>query len=109
MIARLWRGFAAREKANDYVEHFQHAVLPELIQIDGYRGAYVLRRNLNDGVEFTVMTLWESMDAIRQFAGENAETAVVAPAAQALLRAFDATVTHYEIVLSAEQKNSIAR
>jgi heme-degrading monooxygenase HmoA len=102
MIARLWRGSATSEKANDYVAHVQHAVLPELNQIDGYRGIYVLRRELDDGVEFTVLTLWESMDAIRQFAGANVETAVVAPAAQALLRAFDSTVTHYEIVLNPE-------
>jgi len=105
MIARLWRAFAAHERANDYVEHFQQSVFPELIHIDGYRGAYVMQRDLNDGVEIMVMTLWESMDAIRQFAGANAETAVVAPAAQALLRAFDATVTYYEIALNPEQKS----
>jgi len=99
MIARVWRGSAANDKANDYAEHLQRAVFPELCRIDGYRGAYVLRRGLDDGVEFTVLTLWESMDAIRQFAGEDAETAVVAPAAQAILRAFDSTVTHYEVVL----------
>jgi len=103
MIARLWRAFAARERANDYVEHFQRSVFPELIHIDGYRGAYVMQRDLNDGVEIMVMTLWESMDAIRKFAGKNAEAAVVEPAAQALLRAYDATVTHYEIALDVAQ------
>jgi len=102
MIARLWRASAASDKANDYVEHLQRAVLPELSRIDGYRGAHLLRREVDDGVEFAVLTLWESMEAIRKFAGEQAETAVVAPAAQAVLRSFDSTVTHYEIVLSAE-------
>ena len=103
MIGRLWRGSAAREKANDYMEHLERSILPELGQIAGYRGVYLLQRNLDDGVEFTVLTFWESMDAIRQFAGEEAETAVVAPAAQALLRAFDSTVTHYEVVLQSNQ------
>ena len=67
--------------------------------MQGYHGAYLLRRNLDDGIEFSVLTLWESMDAIRRFAGENTETAVIAPEAEALLRAFDTTATHYEIVI----------
>ena len=102
MIARVWKGIAITEKANDYLEHLQHSVFPELAQIDGYRKAYVLRRDLGDAVEFTVQTFWESMEAIRQFAGDNVETAVVAPAAQPLFREFDSTVTHYEVVLHSE-------
>ena len=102
MIARVWKGIALTEKANDYLKHLKHAVFPELAQINGYRKAYVLRRDLSDGVEFTVQTFWESMEAIRQFAGENVETAVVAPAAQVLFREFDLNVTHYEIVLHSE-------
>ena len=102
MIARVWKGVALTEKANDYLEHLQHSVFPELTQIEGYQGAYVLRRELGDAVEFTVQTVWESMAAIRKFAGENVETAVVAPAAQSLFREYDATVTHYEIALHSE-------
>jgi heme-degrading monooxygenase HmoA len=90
---------AVPEKAKDYIEHLQRTVLAELYQIDGFRGAYVLGRELDRGVEFTVQTLWESMDAIRKFAGENVEAAVVAPAAQLFFREFDSTVTHSEIVL----------
>ena len=102
MIARIWRGIAFTEKAKDYLEHLQRSVLPELYQIDGFRGAYVLRRDLNKGVEFTVQTLWESMDAIRKFAGENVEAAVVAPAARPLFRKYDLKAAHYEIVLHSE-------
>ena len=102
MIARVWRGTALPERADQYVEHLQRSVLPELYQIEGFRGAYVLRRDLHNGVEFTVQTLWESMDAIRRFAGENVEAAVVAPAARPLFREFDSTATHYEIVLYSE-------
>jgi heme-degrading monooxygenase HmoA len=105
MIARIWRGIAVTEKAKNYIEHLQRSVLPELYQIDGFRGAYVLRRDLDAGVEFTVQTLWESMDAIRKFAGEKAEAAVVAPAAQPLFRKYDSTATHYEIVLHSEGEN----
>jgi heme-degrading monooxygenase HmoA len=106
MIARVWRGIAVPEKAKAYIEHLERAVLPELCQVDGFRGACVMRRELNKGAEFTVQTLWESMDAIRKFAGENVEGAVVAPAARPLFREFDSTATHYEIVLHAEGEKS---
>ena len=106
MIARVWRGIARPETANDYLAHLQRTVFPELAQLDGYRSASVLRRDLDEGVEFTVQTIWESLDAIRQFAGEQVTTAVVAPTAQPLFRSYDATVTHYDIVLHAERINS---
>ena len=102
MIARIWKGIALTAKAKNYVDHLQRSVLPELYQIEGFRGAYVLRRDLDAGVEFTVQTLWESIDAIRKFAGDKVETAVVAPAAQPLFREYDSTATHYEIVLHSE-------
>jgi len=102
VIARVWRGIAAPETAHDYLEHLEHTIFPELAQIDGYKGASVLRRDSAAGVEFTVQTLWESMDAIHQFAGDQVEAAVVAPAAQLLFRSYDRTVTHYEVVLTSK-------
>jgi len=99
MIARVWRGLALRERVGDYLDHLQKTVFPELDQIDGYRGAYVLRQDLPDSVEITVQTLWESLDAIRKFAGPDITAAVVAPAARPLFRSFGVTVTHYEIAL----------
>jgi heme-degrading monooxygenase HmoA len=102
MIARMWRGSAIRERADDYVKHLQQSVIPELRQIDGFKGVYLLRRDSSDSVEFVVLTLWESMDAIRKFAGENPEVAVVAPAARALFREYDAEVKHFEIALNLE-------
>ncbi|MBP1699673.1 MAG: hypothetical protein H6Q41_4861 [Deltaproteobacteria bacterium] len=100
MIARMWRGIATQERANEYVKHLQHSVFPELRQIDGFKGVYLLRRNSSEDIEFLVLTLWESMDAIRKFAGENPEVAVVAPTARALFREYDAEVKHFEIVLN---------
>ena len=100
MIARMWRGYALPAKADDYVKHLQLSVLPELRQINGFQGVTLLRQDSSQDVEFIVLTLWESMDAIRRFAGENAEVAVVAPAAQALFREYDSTVRHFEVVLS---------
>jgi len=53
---------------------------------------------VNGAVEFVVLTLWDSMDAVRKFAGANPEKAVVAPDAQAVLSSFDEFVSHYEVV-----------
>src|SRR5215210_3160402 len=104
MIARVWRGIALPDRTDDYLAHLQRTVFPELSRIEGYRGAYVLRRDLEEGVEITVQTLWTSMEAIRQFAGEKVTTAVVAPAAQPLFRSYDTTVTHFQVVLHASGK-----
>ena len=103
MIARVWKGYAKLEKASDYLEHLEKNVLPELHTIDGFRGVSVLQRQTPEGIEFMVMTRWDSMEAIHQFAGADAEVAVVEPAARAALYAFDTTVTHFEIVM---QENS---
>lgn len=95
MIARLWRGSAASAaNADAYQRHVRGHVLPELHKIPGHRGAQVLRRDQ----EFLVITFWESMDAIRRFAGDDAERAVVEPEARAVLKAYDELVSHYEVV-----------
>jgi heme-degrading monooxygenase HmoA len=99
MIARVWRGIALPGRTDAYLAHLQHTVLPELSRIAGYRGASVLQRELDEGVEITVQTFWASMEAIRQFAGEPVTRAVVAPAARPLFRSYDATVTHFQVVL----------
>jgi heme-degrading monooxygenase HmoA len=99
MIARVWRGIALADKVDAYVEHFRQSVLPELHRIDGFRGACLLRRSREDGVELTVQTIWRSMEAIRKFAGKNAGRAVVATEATAFFLEFDSFVTHHEILL----------
>lgn len=100
MIGRMWRGWASRETADGYEEIFKHEVAQELNQVAGYRGAYLLRRDDRDGVEFVTLTLFDSLDAVRGFAGDQYETAVVLPAAQALLRDYDRTARHYEVEVS---------
>lgn len=100
MIVRLWRCFITHENVPLYVEHFQQSVLPELKQINGFVEGTILQRAMDVDVEITVLTYWESMDAVHNFAGEQADTAVVAPAAQSLVRAYDTLVTHYEVLLN---------
>lgn len=98
MIARVWRGWAADANADAYQRHVTGTVLPEVARIAGHRGGYVLRRNLPDGdTEFMVVTLWDSMDAVRAFAGAAPDRAVVEPAARAVLSRHDDTVAHYTV------------
>jgi len=97
-ILRTWRGFSTAERAGDYIRHVTQKVLPQLDSIPGFGGAYLLRRSMESGVEFLVLTRWESMDAVRSFAGRKPEKAVVESAARAALTGFDEIVAHYEIV-----------
>jgi uncharacterized protein YciI/heme-degrading monooxygenase HmoA len=103
-VLRLWKGQTTAEKAGDYMRHLTGTVLPELRAIEGHRGAHLLRRAVNGAVEFVVLTLWDSMAAVRKFAGDKPEKAVVAPKAQALLSSFDNSVSHYEVVHSEGNK-----
>jgi heme-degrading monooxygenase HmoA len=98
MIARLWRGAASTSaNADAYQRHVTMRVFPSLAAIQGHRGARVLRREHDGRVEFLVMTLWDSMEAVRRFAGDNPEAAIVEPEARAVLSDYDNFVRHYEV------------
>jgi heme-degrading monooxygenase HmoA len=99
VIVRAFHATATAEGADAYREHFTRAVLPGLQRIDGYQGAYLLRRDHDRHVELQVLTLWSSLEAIERFAGVNLEHAVVEPAAQAALTTYDPTVTHHTVVV----------
>jgi len=107
MIGRHWRGLAYRERADAYQEHLERHTLPQLRSIPGHRGAYVLRREQRDEVEFVVLTLWDSLEAVRLFAGDEYETAVVPAEARELLLTFDEKVVHYQVAI--EQSPALRR
>ena len=98
MIARVWHGSTRPSDADRYIAHLRQNVFPELKAIEGFRGVQLLRRARGDRVDFTVITTWESLDAIRRFAGADSEVAVVAPEAQAILTSYDRRAAHYEIL-----------
>ncbi len=104
MLVRMWKGRATPNGADDYVRHATGKVFPSLRNVDGFRGAYLLRRLVGNGIEFVVLTLWDSIDAVRRFAGERHERAVVEPEARAVLSSFDDTVTHFEVVHCPKEK-----
>jgi heme-degrading monooxygenase HmoA len=72
-------------------------VLPELRQISGYRGGYVLRSDEADEVEFVVVNLFESLEDVRRFAGEDYATPVFEPEARLLLSRVEQIARHYEV------------
>lgn len=98
MIARTWRGIATTAKAPEYSAHFESKVAPHLRDIDGFRGAHLLRREENGQVEFVAMTLWDSLESIKAFAGPNPDAAHVELEGRAALESFDDFVRHYEVV-----------
>ena len=98
MIIREWRGRAALANAAAYPAHFRTNVAPELKRLPGFLGADLAQRRLDDAVEFLVLTRWQSMEAIRGFAGSNFGNAVVEPGAVAALVNFDESVQHYEVI-----------
>ncbi len=96
MIARLWHGLTSRENAGAYETLLRNKVLP------GIHRAYLLKRAVPEGVEFVTLTFFESLNAVRAFAGSDYEQAVVPPDARALLKRFDERSVHYEMVLGPE-------
>ncbi len=71
IIGRLWRGWATAQHAQAYEELFRRSMLPGLQRIDGFAGAYVLRKEAGEEVELMTITLFESLEAIRAFAGNE--------------------------------------
>ncbi len=98
MIERVWSGRTTREGAVSYAEHFRRVVLPELGPIAGYRGARLLEREQDGGIEVVVVTRWQSLDAIRAFAGEELDRAVVHEDAASLFSDYDRKVRHFDVV-----------
>jgi heme-degrading monooxygenase HmoA len=98
VIVREWRGRTAPDKAGAYPRHFRENVLPELGGIAGFLGARLLRRTLGAQIEFVVLTRWSSLAAIKAFAGDDIEQAVVEPGAIAALADYDRIVQHYELI-----------
>jgi len=97
-VVRSWKGSTTTSHADQYLAHVTTAVFPRLRRIPGFLSGRVLRRSMNDRTEFLVMTEWSSLDAIRAFAGNTIEKAVIDPLARAWLSDADEAVSHYEVV-----------
>jgi heme-degrading monooxygenase HmoA len=101
MIARIWRGAVRREDADAYADYIGETGLAGYAATPGNRGAWMLRRDDGALTEFVTFTLWDSLEAIRGFAGDDVETAVYYPEDDRFLVERDLTVKHYEVADSA--------
>lgn len=97
MIARHWRGWTELGNADAYETFLRRKVLPGLKAIEGYRGGYLLRADGPDEVEFVVINLFDSLDAVKRFAGPDYTVAVFEPEARKLLSRIETAARHYEV------------
>jgi heme-degrading monooxygenase HmoA len=98
MIARIWRGWAPLATAEDYQRHYESDVSEHLRTVSGFRGARLLRQQGGEEVLFTSITFFVSLDAVRGFAGDDYERAVLEDAARQALSHWDDRVSHHEVV-----------
>jgi heme-degrading monooxygenase HmoA len=104
MISRVWHGWTNRENADAYEELLRKEIFGNIAkrQIHGYHGIHLLRRDVENGAEFVTIMWFDTLDAVRAFAGDEYEVAVVPPKARRLLSRFDAISAHYNVVESPE-------
>jgi heme-degrading monooxygenase HmoA len=100
MIARLWSARATAENWFAYERHFIDNVIPELRAQKGYVASNLLKREVGNEIEITVLSFWRSLQAIDAFAGADREDAVVAPQAAAFLISYDRKVSHCELAFA---------
>jgi heme-degrading monooxygenase HmoA len=103
MIARWWRGWAAMQQdADAYEALLKTTILPWVAEHEGHRGSYLVRRDVEGEVEFATLTLWDSLDSVKAFAGEDYDIAVVPEPARAVLSRWDERSAHYEVAVRPE-------
>ncbi len=98
MIARIWHGVTTARKSDDYVEYLNKTGVPDYRATDGNQGVQVLRRIDGDKAHFLLISLWDSTDSIKQFAGPDMDKARYYPEDKEFLLEFEPTVTHYEVL-----------
>jgi heme-degrading monooxygenase HmoA len=98
MIARTWRGATSADDADAYLEYLHETGLAEFRRTEGNRGALALRKIEGNRAEFVILSLWDSEEAIRRFAGEDISKAVFYPEDERFLIERDHDVSHYEVL-----------
>ena len=99
MIARTWRGWVRTEDRDVYVDYVEQTGMSEYRRTEGNRGAHMLTRDLGDGrTEIVTLSWWDSLDAVRAFAGDDPERARYYPEDDDYLLEREPRVTHYEVL-----------
>jgi hypothetical protein len=100
MIVRTWRCRPHAEQVDAYYDYLTGTVFAGLTKIRGHRGAQLLRRDTEGRVEFVAVSYWDTVAAIKEYAGENIDLAMVKPEARLMLAWFDEAVYHYDLLHS---------
>ena len=100
MIARLWNGDVPADKADAYAKYLQATGIPDLQSTSGNKGVYVLRNIENEVAHFMLISLWDSLDSIRAFAGEEIEQARYYPEDSDYLLELEPAVIHYQVLVA---------
>jgi heme-degrading monooxygenase HmoA len=106
MIARIWHGYMTHANADAYAGALSAEILPGIMNVHGYRGSYLLKRLYGEEVEFVTVMLWDSLDALREFAGPDYEQAIVPVERRKLLSHYDERSSHYEILMQPAGRDS---
>lgn len=97
MIARVWHGYTKPEDADAYEAKLKPEMLPGISKVPGYRGGYVLRRTLENEIEFMTIMIWESIDVLKAVAGPNYEASIIPEDRLRYLSRHDSHSVHFEI------------
>ena len=98
MISRQWRGLAKFGRSKDYIDHLRNDTFPKLLSLAGFVDASILQRESSDGIEFLIVTRWQSLTAIEAFAGRDPDIAVVPDNVKEMMVEYDLSVRHYTVV-----------
>ncbi|MBI1201148.1 MAG: antibiotic biosynthesis monooxygenase [Rhodopseudomonas sp.] len=98
-ISRIWRGWTTRDNADAYETLLRGEIFPGILarKVAGFRRIEMLRADVGDEVEFVTVMWFDTLDAVKAFAGEDYEQAVVPPKARAVLKRFDSRSQHYQV------------
>jgi heme-degrading monooxygenase HmoA len=103
MVARVWKGATRAADADTYLEYLRRTGIADYGRVPGHRRTITMRRIAGERAEFMLVTLWDDMDAVRGFAGDDPERAVFYPEDDRFLVSRDERVTHYDVV---DQQNA---
>lgn len=107
MIMRIWRGVTLESKSDEFFDYMMNTGVKIYLSLQGSHGVYVLRRIKEEKAEFLLISLWESLDTIRQFAGLDIEKAVYCfPKDKEFLLEIEPNVLHYEVLAGPEPNSS---
>ena len=98
MIARMWHGVTAAERADEYLDYLNETGVPDYRETEGNRGVYVLRRIEDDRAHFLTVSFWGSIEEVKAFAGQDPEKARYYPEDEEFLLEFEPVVRHYDVV-----------